>query len=191
VPGLVDIFGLKMLYSFIHTMCVKRGSTMKIVTHLPLLACLALSLAGCKGDDAPKPVLDRPAVSVPAGDDHAEWVAYVSDTVGRNMGTITNQPYVYFLPGENGEDFEGNYERLAEKVMGDIARGVLRGNMLAFSSPASDKIADIVVQSFDGVPPESMKGVRLLFIGKAIDGERVREAVSPAGLDYVFVDTNR
>jgi len=162
---------------------------MKIVTRLMLLACLALPLAACK-DDAPKTV-ERPAVSVPAGDDHSEWLAYVSDTVGRNMGSISNQPYVYFLPGENNEDFEGNYERLAEKVMADIARGVLRGNMLAFSSPASDKIADIVVQSFDGVTPDSMKGVRLLFIGTSADGERVREAVSPAGLDYVFVDTGK
>jgi len=162
---------------------------MKTVTSLLLIACLALPLAACK-DDAPKTV-ERAAVAIPAGDDHAEWLAYVSDTVGRNMGNITNQPYVYFLPGENSEDFEGNYERLAEKVMTDVARGVLRGNMLAFSSPASEKIADIVVQSFDGVTPDSMKGVRLLFIGKAADGERVREAVSPAGLDYVFVDTGK
>jgi len=162
---------------------------MKPVTYLMLLACLMLPLAACK-EEAPKPV-ERPAVSVPAGEDHSEWVAYVSDTVGRNMGNITNQPYVYFLPGESSEDFEGNYERLAEKVMGDITRGVLRGNMLAFSSPASSKIADIVVASFEGVVPDSMKGVRLLFIGTAADGERVREAVTPAGLDYVFVDTGR
>jgi len=162
---------------------------MKTVTYLLLLACLALPLAACK-DDAPKQV-ERPVVAVPAGEDQREWAAYVSDTVSRNMGNITNSPYVYLLPGESNEDFEGNYERLAEKVMGDIARGVLRGNMLAFSSPASDKIADIVVQSFEGVTPDSMKGVRLLFIGKAADGERVREAVSPAGLDYVFVDTGK
>jgi len=162
---------------------------MKILTRLMLIACFALPLAACD-KEAPKPA-PPPPVSVPAGDAQSEWVAYVSDTVARNMGNITNQPYVYLLPGESNEDFEGNYERLAEKVMGDIARGVLRGNMLAFSSPASDKIADIVVQSFEGVTPDSMKGVRLLFIGKAADGERVREAVTPAGLDYVFVDTGR
>jgi len=162
---------------------------MKTVTYLLLIACLALPLAACK-DDTPKQV-ERPVVAVPAGEDQKEWVAYVSDTVSRNMGNITNQPYVYLLPGESSEDFEGNYERLAEKVMGDVARGVLRGNMLAFSSPASSKIADIVVEAFNGVTPESMKGVRLLFIGNTADGERVREAVTPAGLDYVFVDTGR
>jgi len=162
---------------------------MKIVTHLVLLACLALPLVACKDDV--RNTGERPALSVPAGEDHAEWVDYVSDTVSRNMGEITNQPYVYFLPGESSEDFEGSYERLAEKVMMDIERGVLRGNMLAFSSPASGKVADIVVQSFAAVPPGSMKGVRLLFIGQAIDSERVREAVSPSGLDYVFVDTGK
>jgi len=162
---------------------------MNILPRLLLLVCFVLPLAAC--DKTPPPPPEKPAVSVPAGEDHDQWLAYVSDTVGRNMGTITNQPYVYFLPGETSEDFEGNYERLSEKVMGDIARGVLRGNMLAFSSPASDKIADIVVEAFDGVIPDSMKGVRLLFIGTAADGERVREAVTPAGLDYVFVDTGK
>jgi len=162
---------------------------MKIVTRLLLIACFALPLVACNKEE-PKPA-PPPPVSVPTGDSQSEWVAYVSDTVARNMGNITNQPYVYLLPGESSEDFEGNYERLAEKVMGDIARGVLRGNMLAFSSPASAKIADIVVEAFAGVTPESMKGVRLLFIGTAADGERVREAVTPAGLDYVFVDTGR
>jgi len=111
---------------------------MNTATKLLLAACLALPLAACK-DDAPKHV-EKPAVSVPAGNDHAQWVAYVSDTVGRNMGTISNQPYVYFLPlGETEEETEGNYERLAEKVHTDIARGVLRGNMLAFSSPGQDR----------------------------------------------------
>jgi len=162
---------------------------MKIMTHLMLIACFVLPLAACK-DDAPKKV-ERPVVSVPAGEDQSEWGTYVSDVVSRNMGGITNSPYVYLLPGESTEDFEGNYERLTEKVVADIGRGVLRGNMLAFSSPASEKIADIVVQAFDGVTPDSMKGVRLLFIGKAADGERVREAVTPAGLDYVFIDTGK
>jgi len=36
-----------------------------------------------------------------------------------------------------------------------------------------------------------MKGVRLLFIGTAADGARVREAVTPSGLDYVLVETGK
>jgi hypothetical protein len=33
-----------------------------------------------------------------------------------------------------------------------------------------------------------MKGVRVVFIGDAADGERVKAAVAPAGVDYVFVE---
>jgi hypothetical protein len=45
-----------------------------------------------------------------------------------------------------------------------------------------------VVASFKNVPPGTMKGVRVLFIGKAADSERVKAAVAPAGVDYVFVE---
>jgi len=164
---------------------------MKIMTRLMLIACVALSLLACDKADKASKQAEQPAVAVPADEDQGEWGAYVRDVVIRNMGTITNQPYVYLLPGESHEDFEGNYERMAERVIADVGRGVLRGNLLAFASPASDKMADIVIQSFAGVTPDSMKGVRLLFIGAAVDGERVREAVTPAGLDYVLIDTGR
>ena len=33
-----------------------------------------------------------------------------------------------------------------------------------------------------------MKGVKVLFIGKAADSERVKAAVAPTGADYVFVE---
>jgi len=164
---------------------------MKIMMRLILIACVALSLLACDKTDSASKQAGQPAVAVPAGEDQSEWGTYVRDVVIRNMGTITNQPYVYLLPGEGHEDFEGNYERMAERVFADVGRGVLRGNLLAFASPASDKMADIVIQSFAGVTPDSMKGVRLLFIGAAADGERVREAVTPAGLDYVVIDTGR
>ena len=124
-------------------------------------------------------------------------VKFVKDTVNiqtwramgsRNMGEITNQPYVYLLPGESDGDFAGNYERLAEKAHLDVARGIISGNMLAYASPASAKMADIVIASFKDVPPETMTGVRVVFIGDAADNERVKAAVSPAGVTYVFVE---
>ena len=33
-----------------------------------------------------------------------------------------------------------------------------------------------------------MAGVRVVYIGDAANSERVKAAVSPAGVDYVFVD---
>jgi hypothetical protein len=44
------------------------------------------------------------------------------------------------------------------------------------------------VESFKTVEPNSMKGVKVLFIGKAADNDRVKAAVAPAGVDYVFVE---
>ena len=41
---------------------------------------------------------------------------------------------------------------------------------------------------FKDVPADTMKGVRVLFIGDAADDPRVKAAVSPAGVDYVFIE---
>jgi hypothetical protein len=113
---------------------------------------------------------------------------YLSDAVQRNMGGIANQPYVYMLPGESAPDFQAQYDRLLEKTTADVGRGIIEGNMLAYGGPASARMADLVVASFKNVPPGTMKGVRVLFIGKAADSERVKAAVTPAGVDYVFVE---
>jgi hypothetical protein len=164
---------------------------MKNMTRMILVAFLALPLlVACKKEEAPK-VEAKAAMSAPAGDDLAAWRDYLQDVVPRNMGGIANQPYVYLLPGENAPDFQDQYDRMLEKAQSDVGRGIISGNMLAYASPASAKMADIVVASFEGVPPDSMKGVRVLFIGHPADGERVKAAVEPAGVNYVFVDSSK
>ena len=157
---------------------------------LALVALVALPLAACKKEEAPK-VEKKPPMSAPATDDRQAWVDYLNDVVPRNMVGISNQPYVYLLPGVSATDFEEQYGRLLEKAQSDVARGIISGNLLAYASPASDRMADMVVAAFTGVPADSMKGVRVLFIGAAADSERVKAAVSPTGVEYVFVDTAR
>ena len=49
-------------------------------------------------------------------------------------------------------------------------------------------MADLVIAAFKDVPAGSMKGVKVLFIGKAEDSERVKAAVDAGGVDYVFVE---
>ena len=75
-----------------------------------------------------------------------------------------------------------------EKAKDDLSRGIISGNMLAYGSPASAKMADLVIAAFKDVPAGSMKGVKVLFIGKAADSERVKAALAPTGVDYVFVE---
>lgn len=164
---------------------------MKTMTRVILIACLALPLlVACKKQEAPQAAV-KPAMSAPATDDRQAWVEYINDVVPRNMAGIVNQPYVYLLPGESAADFQDQYDRLLEKAQSDVARGIISGNLLAYASPASTKMADLVVAAFDGIPANSMKGVRVLFIGHAADGERVKAAVVPAGVDFVMVDTTR
>lgn len=156
-------------------------------TQLVLIACLVLPFAACKKEEAPKQAVQAP-VAVPTTDDVAAWRPYVQDVVVRNMGGTTNQPYVYLLPPESAPDFQGSYDRLLEKAKNDVMRGIISGNMLAYASPASAKMADIVIESFKGVPADTMGGVRVVFIGDAADNQRVKDAVSPAGVTYVFVE---
>ena len=163
---------------------------MKTMTRLILIACLVLPFAACKKQEAPQAVVKAP-MSAPTTDDRQAWVDYLNDVVPRNMTGIANQTYVYLLPGESAADFQDQYDRLLEKAQSDVARGIIAGNLLAYASPASAKMADMVIAAFDGVPADSMKNVRVLFIGKPADSERVKAAVSPAGVEYVFVDTSK
>jgi hypothetical protein len=161
---------------------------MKILSRLMLAACLVLSLAACKKDEAPKEAVKAP-MSAPADDNVDAWRAYVQDVVPRHMTGVANSPYVYFLPGESAPDFQDQATRMGDKIKEDVSRGIVSGNMLAYASPVSGRMADMIVAAFQPVPPGSMKGVKVLFIGKAADNERVKAAVTPAGVDYVFVET--
>jgi hypothetical protein len=60
--------------------------------------------------------------------------------------------------------------------------------MLAFGSPDSAKMGDLVVAAYKDAAPGSMKGVIVMFIGKAADNERVKAAVAPSGATYRFVE---
>ncbi len=163
------------------------NATMKNLTHLLMIACLVLPFAACKKQEAQVAAV-KPPMSAPTTDDRQAWLDYLQDVVPRNMGGISNQPYVYMLPGESAPDFKDQYDRLQEKAKSDVGSGIIEGNMLAYGGPASARMADMIAASFKDVPPGTMKGVKVLFIGKAADNERVKAAVTPAGVDYVFVE---
>ena len=164
---------------------------MNIIARLLLIAALALPLAACNKDaDKPKEAVKAP-LAAPTNEDAAAWRTYITDVVGRNMEGVTNQPFVYLLPAESSTDFQGLYDRLLDKARSAISRGILPGNLLAYSSASlsSTRAPDMVVATFEGVKPDKLKGVKVLFIGKAEDNERVKAAVAPAGVNYVFVET--
>ena len=119
------------------------------------------------------------------------------------MEGIRQSPFMYYLPmapaaaaatdpaaapADGAIPTDDEYTRQLDNVSGTVARGVLPGNMLAFGSPESAKMAEIIENAFSGVAPDSMKGVRVLFIGQATEKDRVQAAVAPSGAEYVFIE---
>ena len=155
---------------------------MKLMIRLMLAACLVLPFAACKKEEEVK--VEKAPVAAPKTDDKAAWQDYLNDQVPRHMEGITNSPYVYRVPAQD----QDGYERLLEKAKMDVASGIVKGNILAYAGLDPTKTADMIVTAFEGVTPNTMKGVRVLFIGDAANSERVKAAVDQAGVDYVFVE---
>ena len=150
------------------------------------LTLVALIACGKKEEAAPAPVAAPAAVTMPADGDNQAWKLYLVNVAKQNMEGIRNSPYMYYLPADSAADFQDQYTRQLDNVTDTVARGVLPGNMLAFGSPASAKMADLIVEAFKGAAPASMKDVRVLFIGDAADSERAKAAVEPTGATFVF-----
>ena len=84
---------------------------MKITNRLLLAACLVLPLAACKKEEAAPVEVAQAALVAPDKSDEAGWKAYLSDVVLRNMGEITNQPFLYYLPTQADPEFQAKYDR--------------------------------------------------------------------------------
>jgi hypothetical protein len=165
------------------------------------LAYALLLLAGCGPSDkqiaadkaAAKEAAASAPLTAPAGDDDNAWKAYLGQVVGKNMDGVTDRVFPYYLPvnskvADPGGDGSSMYDRQLENVSGVVARTVLPGNMLAFGSPDSTTMGDMIVAAFTGAKPDAFKGSQVLFIGKAADSDRVKAAVEAAGARYIFVE---
>ncbi|MCX7557351.1 hypothetical protein OS187_11075 [Xanthomonadaceae bacterium JHOS43] len=165
---------------------------MKIKIVMAAVFVGTLFLAGCgdSGKDADNKsaqvAAEPAALPVPSSSDNQAWRQYLVNVAKRNLDGIRSSPYMYYLPAVEADDFEEQYTRQLDNVAGSVARGVLPGNMLAFGSPASSRMADLIVEAFTHVQAGSMKDVRVLFIGNAEDIERVKGAVEPSGATVVF-----
>lgn len=167
-----------------------------------LIALFALSLsfvlAGCQSgeeEEAPTAAKAAPVVpKAPTSTADKDWVPYLQLVVSQNMAGVTDRVSPYYLPVNSTEptpeDPEGRskYDRQLENVNTVVSRTVLPGNMLAFGSPDSTKMADLIVAAFTGGTPDAMKGSQVLFIGKAEDSPRVKAAVEAVGAKYIFVE---
>lgn len=154
-----------------------------------LSACTTPEQEDTKAAKAPLPELHAPTTS-----DDQQWVPYLQEVVRRNMAGVTDRVSPYYLPANSteiapdDEDGRSKYDRQLDNVATVVSRTVLPGNMLAFGSPDSTKMADLIVQAFTGGQPTALKGSQVLFIGSAADSPRVQAAVEAVGAKYIFVE---
>lgn len=161
---------------------------MKNMMRVMLAASAVLALTACKKEEAAPVAEAQQALVAPGKDDDAGWKVYLQKVAVQNIGNISNNPFLYYLPPESDPEFADKYERQVESATGAIGRGVQPGNMLAFGSSASAKMADLIEAAFKDVQADSMKGVRVVYIGEAADNARVQTLVQPTGADYIFVE---
>ncbi|MCK7595281.1 hypothetical protein [Pseudomarimonas salicorniae] len=162
---------------------------MKAILRSILIASAVLAVAACgKQEEAPKKAEAPQVLTAPTDGNEQNWKLYLAGVVKQNMEGIRNSPFMYYLPPSTVEGFEDQYLRQLDNVSDTIARTVLPGNMLAFGSPESARMGDLIVEAFKNADAGSFKGVKVLYIGKAEDEARVREAVEPSGADFIFVE---
>ncbi|HMB56442.1 MAG TPA: hypothetical protein VKM35_04470 [Arenimonas sp.] len=160
------------------------------------LLSLTLVLSACSGEEAQAPKKEKVVAELhaPTGSDDIQWKTYLSQVVSQHQEGVTDRTFPYYLPANSSEpvandpDHKSQYDRQLENVKPAIERTVTSGNMLAFGSPDSAKMADLIVAAFAGAKPDAVKGSIVLFIGKPEDSSRVQTAAESVGAKYVFVE---
>lgn len=160
---------------------------------LALSAALALGLAACGQQEqqaAQQAAPQKVELVAPTDiNDERAWRLYLVEVTKQNLPQrLRSSPFMYYLPPTTRENFDAEYDSQLDNVSATVARGVLPGNMLAFGSPESARMADLIVEAFQDAPAGAFNGVRVLFIGKAEDSERVREGLEASGAEFVFVE---
>jgi len=163
---------------------------MLVITGIAFTGLIACNQQNTGSNNQSQTNTPAPPVAMPTDSkDTKAWKTYFQDVVTRNMeGVTTNTPYVYFVPSGDDQPIIDQRKNQLDNVISIIARGVLPGNMLAFGGPDSITTADLILGAFNGAQAGTLKGVRLLFIGKTEDSERVKAVVTPTGVDYRFVE---
>lgn len=168
------------------------SSSRTLITRLAWLAipalAMMLALTGCKKKEDTTAKVAAPLHAPASQTDDAGWQAYYQDVIARNSDGVDGQTFPYYLPTPGGPDYEDQYKRQLDTVTETAARGALPGNMIAFMSPDSTRMADLVVAAFAKASPGSMKKVVVLFIGKTADDARVKAVIEPTGAIYRFVE---
>lgn len=153
----------------------------KLALVFTVVAALGLSACGDKADETAKPV--ETAITVPVGNDKAEWGKYMNAVVKPHFKQgVTQRVWPYLvMPGETDE----NARKLT--TLQEMAyNGLVAGQLLVYVGPDSALTADLVVEGLKEAKAGSLERSELLFVGKRADEERVKTVVAASGLTFLF-----
>ena len=111
-----------------------------ILLTLPLLA-----LSACKKEEAAKPAAAAaPSVTMPTDpNDTAAWKNYLVGVAKQNMEGVRQRPYMYYVPAGDTPEIQEQVDRQMSDITDVVGRGILPGNMIAFGSQDSARMADV------------------------------------------------
>jgi hypothetical protein len=179
------------------------------VAAIALLGTLGLSACNKNKQAGPTTAAaaTKPDCATDAPDCMKDWSNYLSQIVQDNMGNITNNPYVYFVPAvavspaaagtsagvastaaapASASSAEEALGRVQDQINIVVQATVLPGNMIAAGGPSSATTAQVMETAFKQASPGSFKGVVVLFIGDQADEAAVKAAVEPSGATFKF-----
>ena len=117
-----------------------------------MIASFALAFTACKKEEAAPVAEAQQALVAPDANDDAGWKNYLQAVAVQNMGNITNSPFLYYLLAGVRSGVRRQVRAPGRKRHQAVARGIQPGNMLAFGSSASSKMADMIQAVFKDVP---------------------------------------
>lgn len=158
----------------------------KFANRIMLTACLVLPFAACKKhEEAPAEPADV-ALVAPATTEDGPWK--VPEQGGRRQHGHDHQHALRLLPAR------GDRSGVRRQVRAPAGTG--QGRRRPWREQRQSDRVRLAEQPnrrpgcgrVEGVETDAFKGVRVLFIGKPEDSERVKAAVAPSTAEYVFVE---
>ncbi|MGH8117108.1 MAG: hypothetical protein ACREPJ_07370 [Rhodanobacteraceae bacterium] len=145
-----------------------------------------LGLSACHHNEQNGTTVEAKATRPTSPTDIQAWQKYLSQIVEANMGTVTNAPFVYFVPSADVPGEAATIARVQGQLNDVVAASVLPGNMVAAGGPSSATTANVLETAFKNAAKGSFKGVVVLFIGDKADEPAVQAAIEPSGATFKF-----
>ena len=175
---------------------------MNAPTRILLCIALAAGIAACgkKQEEQPAaaaaPAAPTVVLTAPTGNDTEAWKAYLKQELTPFIDKRYRRPYIYYIPmvdetaaAADKDAQQAQYEAQMDNVGNAIGRGVQAGSMVAFGGPDSQKIREVIIESFKLASPKSLKGVRVVVVGDPAIKAEVEAAIAPSEAEFKFVET--